>query len=165
MTAFYRSLKRLISPPGGMVNRAFLCLMGCSSQRRRACCRDVVFTHATTALVCSLRALTHSDLAGGQGRGCQAGTPLHTGATLSSAPALPPVTLLPCTVLLQEHGQLPQGEASSGSASPPVPCSPRTWQSAAGAARSSTDFTFKTVSAGPRAAWQERHTSEIQLLL
>lgn len=73
MTAFYRPLKRLISPPGGMVNRAFLCLMGCSSQPTRVRCRGVVLTHATTALLCSRRALTRAALAVGQGR--RAGTP------------------------------------------------------------------------------------------
>ena len=168
MTAFYRSLKRLISPPGGMVNRAFLCLMGCSSQRRRACCRGVVLTHSTTAPVCSLGALTHSALAGCQGRGCQAGTPLHTEAALPSAPAPLPslVTLPPHAVLLREQGQL---LLQPGSPPCPTPLGlggrrARAW-SVVGAARSSTDFTFETVSTGPHAAWQERHASEIQLLL
>lgn len=75
MTAFYRSLKRLISPPGGTVNRAFSYLMGCSSQHRRACCRSVVLTPATTGLLCSLGAMTPSALAGSRGGGARQGHP------------------------------------------------------------------------------------------
>lgn len=116
------------------------------------------------------------------GRGCQAGTPLHTGAVLPSAPAALPslATLPPRTVLLREQGRLPWDEPSSSSSCcsrvPPCrapPCRATLGLSGCrahalsmvGAARSSTDFGFETVSAGPRAAWQERHASEIQLLL